>query len=65
MSAARWGKTDMVLKLVKEGADIHMQNEVCFIRTTDTMYETPLSSENQVYTLICLSLQRIEILVLL
>ena len=29
MRAARWGKTDIVVELVKEGADIDMQNEVC------------------------------------
>ena len=29
MKAARWGKTDIVVELVKRGADIHMQNKVC------------------------------------
>ena len=31
MIAARRGKTDTVVELVKGGADIHMQNKVCFL----------------------------------
>ena len=29
MMAARHGKTDIVVELMKEGADIHMRNIVC------------------------------------
>ena len=48
MTAARSGKTDTLVKLIKEGADIHMQNIVCclFLYARD---ETSLSSEYQVY----------------
>ena len=31
MLAAREGKTDIVVELIKEGADIDMQNIVCCI----------------------------------
>ena len=45
--AARNGKTDAVVELIKEGADIDIERKV------GCMYETSLSSEYQVYRLIC------------
>ena len=29
MIASRWGKTDIVVELVKAGADVHILNKVC------------------------------------
>lgn len=65
MSAARWGKTDMVLKLVNEGADIHAQNEVCclFVQLIQRMRPHYLVTIKCILSVI--TLQRIEIIVLL
>ena len=51
MTAARMGKTDIVVELVKGGADIDMQNKVCCLFLHLTLYETSLDSEYQVYRL--------------
>ena len=38
MEAARWGQTDTVVELMKEGGDIHMQNKVCCLFSIFYMY---------------------------
>ena len=48
MVAAERGMTETVTELVKAGADIHMQNKVCY----NTMKYAQVSSEYQVYRLV-------------
>ena len=40
MEAARSGKTDTVVELIKDGADIHMQNKVCLPLTLYDLVRT-------------------------
>ena len=36
MEAAYWGKTDIVVELVKAGANLDLQNKVCLVMNTGT-----------------------------
>ena len=47
MMAAYYGKTDVVVELVKAGAILDLQNKVCPVRNTGTQDDLPLGTSSQ------------------
>ena len=47
MWAASNGETDVVVELVKAGANLDLQNEVCLVRNTGTQDDLPLGTSSQ------------------
>ena len=47
MKVAYWGKTDVVLELVKAGANLDLQTEVCPVRNTGTQDGLLLGTSSQ------------------